>query len=210
MSQREEVINKADCAWNKQAADQLRVELEAVKAELAALRQPVARDIRDAVLAGVAQDRESLVNALIEAKQQRDVLASKLLAQGVSVRDLYSDGDGKPFGGWHFKDGKIVPNQPLENIEELPTAAPTDAEVEALARVLEAAYPGHKTDYENMSESFKQARRAQARAAFAHIGARQGECQECAKWKSYGTRMEGNTRVLAKRIDKARAALEGD
>lgn len=43
-------------------------------------------------------DRESLVNALIEAKRQRDLVASKLLSHGVSVCDLYAEGDNKPFG----------------------------------------------------------------------------------------------------------------
>lgn len=43
------------------------------------------------------------------------------------------------------------------------------------------------------------------------------ECKECAKWRSYGTKMEDSARMLAKRIDKtrmsmdaARAALEGE
>ena len=34
------------------------------------------------------------------------------------------------------------------------------------------------------------------------------ECQECANWKSFGTKMEDSARVLAKRIDKTRMAMD--
>jgi prophage antirepressor-like protein len=117
-------------------------------------------------LAGVQADKEQLVSALIEAKRQRDVLASKLISHGVKASDLYTGGDNKPFGGWHFEDGyKIVPNaQPLENIEELPT--PTPEQVEALAEELcdiaPVTAPWRVTEY-------KDEWRAIARAAFAHI-----------------------------------------
>jgi len=126
--------------------------------------------IRDRVLVGVAGEKEQIVSALIEAKRQRDVLASKLITHGVSVRDLCSEGDDKPFGGWHFEDGyKIVPNrEPSENIGELPTPAPTPDQVEALASDMRAAWA---IQQEEIASDYDVSDFAvYARAAFAHFG----------------------------------------
>lgn len=46
---------ESDCAWNKQAADSLRAQLEAVTAELAALRQPVDSTPTDAQVEALAR-----------------------------------------------------------------------------------------------------------------------------------------------------------
>ncbi len=83
---------------------------------------------------GFGEDRESLVNALIEAKRQRDELACKLIAKNPSE---------PVYGGWHFEDGyKIAPNgEPSKNTGELPAEpvsdtyklpTPSGAQVEAL------------------------------------------------------------------------------
>jgi len=130
--------------------DSLLIQLDYAQQELAALRQPV-----DATPTDAQQDRESLVRALIEAKRQRDELASKLISKNPN----------KPvYGGWHFENGyKIVPNVELSsNPGELPT--PTDAQVEALARVLCDACA------EGFEESHTTYLRRLSRAAYAHIG----------------------------------------
>lgn len=72
-------------------------------------------------VAKLRAELEEARRASVEAKRQRDIVASKLISQGVNARDLYSTGDGKAFGGWHFENGKIVPNgEPSGNTGELP------------------------------------------------------------------------------------------
>lgn len=165
-------------------------ETQALRAELAALRQPTAGVPSVEELADIGFQAHATQGGTISTALRcyKPAFREAWEATATAIRNAVITGmggeNGPVYGGWHLEDGyKIVPNgEPSGNTGQLPEPvsdtyklpAPTDAQVEELARVLFSAWAvkidGYP-DYDTIDSESKRAYAAEARAAFAHIGA---------------------------------------
>lgn len=159
----------------KRDKDTLRAELEAVKAERDEMcHQQTKRCMSWRRCFNLAFRLKNKYRAELAALRQPvdvpSVEECSKLAQA-SLRDAQLSGLGN--GEQIYVVARDVRDAVLAGVGAQPTATPTDAQVEALARVLDTAYEieaGGHTMWRDQSPYHQDRRCAQARAAYAHIG----------------------------------------